>query len=274
MLMRDTICNKCGHNYDPVNTNCPKCDEINPNPEAHKKQRGLIWLPRWQEIAFFLTGWLGLNIIGIIIQLALSFLNSESTKIMYMAVSQFVTYGLLFIGMIFLAFQNHRKILASFKSVVPYAIGIGIGVGILLLGSFYKYIASLFVDFGVNGNEDLVRKITISYPALSILIFAFVGPICEELTYRIGLFSFFARIGKWLAYLVTIAFFALIHFDFLAGSPEAYLVELLNLPSYLIAGGLLCFAYDYFGLAASLTAHVTNNLVAVVSILISNIISQ
>ncbi len=270
MLIRNTICPKCGHSYDPIEKHCSKCSEVNPNPMAHKKYHGLVWLPRWQEITFFLIGWLGLSLIAILVQLAFSYLNTDENKVLFMSVTQFVTYGILFIGMIILVIQNHRKIFVSFKKIEPYVIGIGIGAIIILLSGLYSNIVSSFYSFDVNENESLIRQITVSYPLFSILIFVFVGPICEELTYRLGLFSLSARLGKWAAYLITISFFALIHFDFLAGSAEGYIIELLNLPSYLIAGALLCFAYDYFGLATSVTAHIANNMVAIASILLLN----
>ena len=270
MLIRNTNCLKCGHSYDPIEKHCLKCSEVNPNPIAHKKIRGLVWLPRWQEITFFLLGWLGLSLIATLVQLAFSFLNTDSNKVLFMSITQFVTYGILFLGMVILAIQNHRKIFISFKKIEPYVIGIGIGAIIVLLSGLYSRIVSSFYTFGVNENESLIRQITTSYPVFSFIIFVFVGPICEELTYRLGLFSFSARLGKWVAYLITISFFALIHFDFLAGSVDGYIVELLNLPSYLIAGALLCFAYDYFGLSASVTAHVVNNMIAITSILLLN----
>ena len=273
MLIRNTNCPKCGHSYDPTNKHCPKCSEVNPNPMAHKKYRGLVWLPRWQEITFFLLGWLGLSLIAILVQLAFSYLNTDENKVLFMSITQFVTYGILFLGMAILVIQNHWKIFVSFKKIEPYVIGIGIGAIIILLSGLYSRIVSSFYTFDVNENESLIRQITISYPVFSFIIFVFVGPICEELTYRLGLFSISARLGKWAAYLITISFFALIHFDFLARSTEGYIVELLNLPSYLIAGALLCFAYDYFGLAASVTAHVVNNMIAITSILFLNGIS-
>jgi membrane protease YdiL (CAAX protease family) len=273
MLIRNTNCPKCGHIYDSIERHCPKCSEANPNPMSHKKCRGLVWLPKWQEITFFLLGWFGLNIIATLVQLAFSYLNTDGNEVLFMSITQFITYGILFLGMFILVVNNHRKIFVSFKKIEPYVIGIGIGAIIILLSGLYSRIVSSFYTFNVNENESLIREITISYPVFAFLIFVFVGPICEELTYRLGLFTLSARLGKWVAYLVTVSFFALIHFDFFAGSAEGYIVELLNLPSYIIAGALLCFAYDYFGLAASVTAHVVNNMIAITSILFLNGIS-
>jgi membrane protease YdiL (CAAX protease family) len=270
MLFKSSVCDKCENIYDAVERQCPKCGGNNSNPDAHKNHRGITWLPRWQEIVFFLVGWLGLNVIGLIVSFSFQYLNAVENKVLYMAICQFVTYGILFFGLIALVLTNHRNILKAFKKATPYVMGVLIGVGVLFFNSIYNRIISSFIELEVNENESLIRQMTVAFPILSVIIFVFVGPICEELTYRLGLFSFFARFGKWVAYLVTILVFALIHFDFMAESTDAYIIELLNLPSYMVAGAALCFAYHYFGLASSMTAHILNNLVAISSILILN----
>ena len=73
-----------------------------------------------------------------------------------------------------------------------------------------------------------------------------------------------AAANRLAAYLFATVVFGLIHMhDF------ASVNEWLNFPSYLIAGGILAFTYDRFGLSASITAHVVNNLYAVILTLIA-----
>ena len=266
MLLKNTVCPKCGSIYDATESFCPKCQEKNPNPASHHRQHGLVWLPKWQEITFFLVGWLGLKIISFIMQLIFYYMYKNGEVVLFSAICNFSAYFIIFAGMISLIIQNHKKILSPFKKFVPYAAGVGIGIATLVANGVYYSIISNFYTFGVNANESLVQDITISYPVLAVIFFVIIGPICEELTYRLGFFSFFARIKKWVAYVATVLVFALIHFDFFAGSSEAYLVELLNLPSYLIGAAGLCLAYDYFGLPASLTAHILNNFISVMGI--------
>ena len=96
------------------------------------------------------------------------------------------------------------------------------------------------------------------------MITGIIGPICEEFAYRVGLFNLGMRINRLTAYLFATVVFGLIHMhDF------ASVNEWLNFPSYLIAGGILAFTYDRFGLSASITAHVVNNLYAVILTLIA-----
>ena len=55
MLFKSSVCDKCENIYDAVERQCPKCGGNNSNPDAHKNHRGITWLPRWQEIVFFLS---------------------------------------------------------------------------------------------------------------------------------------------------------------------------------------------------------------------------
>ena len=120
----------------------------------------------------------------------------------------------------------------------------------------------------MSENESVLREIIKAFPALSVFVFGIVGPFCEELTYRVGLFGCFKKY-KWLAYLTSIIVFALMHFGFT--SPNI-IDELVNLPIYLFSGAAFAFAYDKFGLAGSLSAHVTNNLYAIIASIITNYI--
>ena len=110
-----------------------------------------------------------------------------------------------------------------------------------------------------------------TYPLLSVLILGFLGPAVEEFTYRVGLFSFLTRVHKALAYAVTIVIFGLIHFDFTATGANM-VNELIHLPIYMFSGAALCVLYDFMGLSASLSAHVTNNLLSIIpTILLLNL---
>lgn len=270
MLFKNTICPKCGSSYEPSNPTCPHCGEDNPNPDSHKKQRGITWLPYWQEILFFLVGWIGLNMLTVIMQFVFVWLYDKTNETPFLAAVTFTSYGLLFIGLLFLLWNKYQIVLKPFKKWLPYLVGVGIGVGMLLVSSAYSSLVSQFTKVTDNENQNTIVSITKAYPALSIIFFAFIGPICEELTYRLGCFSFLARTKKWIAYLVCALIFGLIHFNFFAGSADGYINELWNLPSYMIAGAILCFTYDYFGLSASISAHIVNNLISVVMILVVN----
>jgi len=53
--------------------------------------------------------------------------------------------------------------------------------------------------------------------------------------------------------------FGLIHMSF---KPETIVNELVNLPSYILAGSILTYAYEKEGFAVSTYAHITNNLIS------------
>jgi membrane protease YdiL (CAAX protease family) len=108
-------------------------------------------------------------------------------------------------------------------------------------------------------------------PIISLITFGFLGPIVEEWTYRLGLFQYLKGRSKWLAYLVTLTIFGLIHFDF---STTNLTNELFNLPIYLVAGAWFCFLYDRFGLKVAMATHIFNNLLSVMSILLSSELSS
>ncbi|MBQ0009374.1 MAG: CPBP family intramembrane metalloprotease, partial [Firmicutes bacterium] len=142
----------------------------------------------------------------------------------------------------------------------PYIAGVVCFVAILFLGNIYSMILNVAgVKIVNNDNQQAINVTSQNFTLTSMVIFGILGPICEEITYRVGLFSFLKRISKWLAYPVVVLVFALIHFNFSASSLTN---ELLNLPYYLLAGFALTFTYDKFGFAGSTIAHVLNNVIS------------
>ncbi len=110
-------------------------------------------------------------------------------------------------------------------------------------------------------------------PVFSFIVFGLIGPFCEEVTYRVGLFGFLGRFNKVVAYLGTALIFGFIHFGWSAIWSPAYpghlVVELINLPPYIGAGAAFCFLYDRWGFGAAFLAHATNNVFSVITSMIS-----
>ena len=119
---------------------------------------------------------------------------------------------------------------------------------------------NLIPHSGVNNNESSIDSITTIFPLLSLLVFGLIGPICEELTYRVGFFGFFRKINPILGYIFTAILFGFIHFDFQSND---LINELINIPSYIIAGLMLCYIYDYKGIGTSIIAHSLNNVIGI-----------
>ena len=151
-----------------------------------------------------------------------------------------------------------------------------IGVAFMIgAGSLYNLIIqAIFQAAGaplpeVNGNQANVISMVLANPIACVFIIGFLGPFSEELAYRAGLFGFASRLGKKWGYVIGIVVFAFIHFDVTAlGSGSAFLAEAIALPTYLGSAAVLCFLYDRFGFGASYTAHVLNNLISILEIIV------
>ena len=286
--LRKKACPHCQHAYDPALKDCPKCGEANP---AFSRGYPFQWhvidgLP-WQ-IGYFLFGLLGFQIMGLVISLLVEVIyviaNPGATKeqIAGFGNSVGVSFGvtaaayciLLAVFILVLSLRKKMHVLAkSFCHWLPYVVGICGGA--LLLGTSIIY--SLFADWvmksagiaaSVNENESAIRAMTTAFPVLSIFVFGLIGPFCEEITYRVGLFGLASRFGRVLAYIISAVVFAFIHFSWqtlFGGDGNAILVELINLPNYLIAGVGLALLYDKCGFCASFVAHAVNNLVSVIA---------
>jgi membrane protease YdiL (CAAX protease family) len=230
---------------------------------------------RKQVIVFF-TGWLGLTIFSILVSIVILSiflaLENDNTYEMFLESSTFLsyvnffTYLLLFFVILVIARPSLIYILRELLKLSSWSKGIGYGFLIILssasLGIVYEL---LNVSINDNINQQTINTLVMELPIVSIITFTFLGPIVEEFTYRLGLFSFLARKSRWLAYGLTLVLFGLIHFNFT--NPDL-INESLNLPFYLIAGGLFCYIYEKNGFGVVTIAHITNNLVSVVSILL------
>lgn len=171
-----------------------------------------------------------------------------------------ITYAVLFAILAGVIGLDFKKLLPKFKSWVPYVVGLAVGASILLFDQTYMKLVNLFYSTGTGGNETAIRQVIARYPVASIVMFGIIGPVCEELTYRMGMFNLVKRWNRVAAYIVTCVLFGLIHMDF--GGNIA--TEFIILPTYIAPGLLLSFAYDLYDLPCSLTAHITNNLFVII----------
>ena len=250
-----------------MDSSCPLCGQENEEFLKLHYSKYSVNLPFYGQITFFLLGSIGLVVAQFLVMSFFvifkggnEFTDSDQGLMIYF------TYILLFVIFAVLIFIFRKKFTIFFKHWPAYIAGL---IGFMAIFAF-SFILSLLVK-NVNENEQAVRTYTTMFPVLSIIVLGILGPVCEELTYRVGLFSFFRRINRILAYVVSTIVFALIHFNFQT-DPEALLIELQNLPFYLFAGFAFSYLYDRYGFAASLTAHILNNLVSVTLSIIGAII--
>lgn len=233
----------------------------------------------WKQILFFVIGLFGLTVISLLIQIIVQLAARRAivSDYDYQTFMGSTTFDMivngsayLIIAVIFLILMKDdtNEFFKSFKDWKPYvAAAIGFSA-ILTFNLFYNLILSATgAVISDNTNESSLNSIVSDFPFLSLLIFALIGPIVEEFTYRVGLFSLLKRVHISLAYVVTIIVFTFIHFDFQSNN---MVNELLNIPFYMFAAATFCFLYHRFGLASSISAHVTNNLLSIGTAIIAS----
>ena len=238
--------------------------------EPKPSQYGNRMLPSMKQLIIFLVGWVGFQVFAGTIQVFMSFYanyqgldpNEFLSTLNVAMIVNAAAYLALLIAIVLIANFDILKVITSFKNWQSYVAGLVCLAAIFLFNYLYSLVLSILpIQTSDNANEASLQSLSDLFPVTSILIFAIIGPICEEFTYRVGLFSFFRRINKWLGYLVTILIFAFIHFNF-STNPTTLLNEVLNLPFYMFAAFAFSFTYEKFGLAGSLTAHIANNVIS------------
>jgi hypothetical protein len=230
-----------------------------------------------KQLLLFFLGWIGLlgfailfsALFGFIVPLILTleetdiFLNSD----LFFSYVNSLTYVTLFMIGIILIWPYLRTTFIPALFSGQWWLGLPFTFAILLtsfgLVSLYD---ALGIQLEDNQNQAAIVRLVKDAPIISLVTFGLLGPIVEEWTYRLGLFQYLKGRSKWLAYLVTLTIFGFIHFDFNATNLSN---ELFNLPIYLVAGAWFCFLYDRFGLQVAMATHIFNNLLSVMSILIS-----
>ena len=264
-------CPYCGKEYPEVSRYCPYCGS--PNPTYKKPEEKKMHYLR--QILLFVIGFIGFQIMGTLVQIPFllkaraDFPGDKQAILKYIEsaqVSMFVnaiTYSIIFVILLFIAMPGLKNLLKSFQDKKAYLGALLAFAIIYVFNIFYSvFLGVIGVKADSNNNQQALDSIIKVYPIVSIIIFGFVGPICEEMTYRVGLFDFVKRKNRILAYVATIVIFTLIHFDFAASN---IVNELINVPYYAAAAFAFTLVFDKFGFAASVTAHVANNLISVIS---------
>ena len=226
--------------------------------------------PPRKQLLLFLIGWIGFQIFATTLQIiVLVFAKiywGAGEEILQKYSMSMLINGVAYLGLLFaLVLISQRDILKLLKSFKHYQSFIAGAVCLIAMFAF-NFLYSTFLNIikvtsSDNANESSLQSLQDVYPLTCLIIFGIVGPICEELTYRVGLFSLLKRKNKVVAYVVTILVFAFIHFNFSLDA-KTLLNEFLNLPYYMFAAAAFSFTYDKFGFAGSVTAHISNNLIS------------
>ena len=273
MLFGKKNCTECGSKYDIVQPTCPTCGRRDENFETLGIPKYVVWMSWWKQLLLFVIGLIGLNILGIVAEL-LFYGILDPNSVEYLLVINTFRYIMAAGAMAFVVWKDWKYFKNSMNRWWTYLAGIGFAWGLIIASIIINITIAYIYPTETNANQTAVNSLVATYPLLSLLVLGIIGPIVEEFTYRVGLFTLLRRVNVWVAYIVTPIIFALIHFNFFAGSAEAYINELLNLPSYIIAGVALTVIYDKFGLSASVVAHCGNNLISIFFTIIGNFINN
>ncbi len=275
-------CSSCYAEYDYTEQNCPSCHASNDEDPAFRESFGrTINLDPWREIILALVGWGGFQILGVIVQLIVvavkkaefvaQGLSGDELKAALeafaktggaLALINYPAYALLFVILLLIIWKGIVKFFPAFKRKETYIYGALMGIALLVVSIVWNMISSIW-GATTNENQSSVVEMVKTAPVFAVLITGIIGPLCEEITYRVGFFGFGKRINRIFAYFLASVVFGLIHIhDWTSCN------EWLSFPSYLLSGLLLAFTYEKFGIGASWIAHSLNNLVGVVQILL------
>ncbi len=241
------------------------------------------WTPLWEKIAFFLLGFLGLQAISFltsgIISLSGLVQSDYSTAV---SLNNFLAYLLLLIAfMLFLVLDKRKswkRVLEDFKDPKAYGYALICVGAIYLVNLLFSLMYSGIEFYGDNENQEIIAQGVTTNPALMFFSVAIFAPICEELTYRVGLVDSIGHKRRWLGVLLSSVIFGAIHFDWLsclsylfAGEDsgiDRFLVlnELLNLPVYISSGLVLGFTYALSGrISSAIVGHAVNNTLSFIA---------
>ncbi len=272
-------CTWCGKEYDSQEEICPFCEHGKEKINPKRFGKRYLVTPIWKQALLFLIGCIGFQIIAVLVSLFIQLSNAslyptydQMTEFLSTAkisgIINITSYLLLFAILCLTLWKDNLKI---FKSFIDWKVFVGAVIGcaaIYAFNMFYNtvlYICGL--DIANNDNQSGLEKIIEIYPLLSIIVFGVIGPFCEEVTYRVGLYTLGRRLNKYASYVITIIVFTLIHFDYLSTNIAN---ELLNIPFYAFAAFTFTFLYEKLGFGASFVSHSINNLISVISVALLN----
>jgi membrane protease YdiL (CAAX protease family) len=280
-LFNKTTCPTCGKAYDPAEGHCPSCGAENKLPERGRSWDVTIPMGLGEEIALFITGSAGLVLISTILQLVIqslaksaysaegitgeALINAMNAFVKTAAYVSYVNIGayiILFVALLFVLGRNIYRLNSLFKKGSTY-LGFVIGIGMMIITT----ILSMLLKVSSNANQSAVEGVESYAPLASLIVLGIIGPFCEEITYRVGLYNTLKRFNWIFALFVTSFIFASIHFDW---SNAASLNEWKNFPIYFSMGLILTYTYEKYGFGASFLAHFTNNFVGVLLTIIAS----
>ena len=283
-MFEKVTCTSCQKQFDKMLDECPKCKTKNPHFDQNISNDKLFWLVPLRQVLLFIIVWVGITLFAALSQIVYLLIKQAmypdidpkalSSTLDVLMFPNLIAYLIVItiIGVIIFPFLN--KFLKQFTNYKSYLFGLVFAVALLGFSIVWGNLSSILYTLitneaptGGNSNQIVLEELISYYPVLGVILFGIIGPIVEEFGYRVGLFNFLNRTNKIIAYCACGLIFGLIHFT-IPSTTNGWINEFLQLPSYIIAGLLLCFAYEKYGLPACITVHIINYLVGVIVVLI------
>ena len=136
LFFKNTSCPHCGQEYDPTFHRCPKCGNLNADPDAATFQNYLP-LPLWKQLVYAGIGLFGLQILAFFAQLIVLAVKVPSDPLGYLTSGEglfavySIVYPALFLIMAILTWKGWLSIGKSLASWKPYLAGL-IGVAFMI----------------------------------------------------------------------------------------------------------------------------------------------
>ena len=123
-----------------------------------------------------------------------------------------------------------------------------------------------------NANTENVISMIRENPVMMGFMACFYGPILEELLYRYTAFGLIRNRSRALAYIVSALLFGFQHIA-VAAIYGGDLIQLINMPEYIIAGLIFAFLYDKTeNICVPAGAHILANSFGLLSMVMNNVI--
>ena len=257
-----TTCPDCGKVYDIMLSRCPDCHR----PNDERPMTRMTYLPIPHQISLFLIGLIGINVLAVIYTLIFAVPTGEDSVYRMLVVNS-MTYITLFVIDIIVVMKYYADFGKPFlkgRTYLAGLIGFAAVYGASMIVALITTVA--FPDAGTGENQSVAVQMVLKNPVVCVFVLGLIGPLVEELGYRVGLFSLCKRWNTVFAYIATIIVFTIIHIDFFSGNIYN---ELVALPSYLLAAGIFTTLYHLEGFGAVFIAHALNNLLSVITIIIT-----
>ena len=166
-----------------------------------------------KQIFLFITGWLGMTAISLLFQYISQTVSEPLfTNTRGIGLLNFIIYFILYGILSLICCTDIINLLPTFKKGKEFLTDLGYGGMLvcvsLIVNIFFNLIGKMFhLNVEENANETGIDSIVSIFPILSLIIFGIIGPICEEFTYRLGLFSLLKRANRILPYILTALIF-------------------------------------------------------------------